>query len=69
MPVVKISGMSCGHCTGSVTKTLEAMEGITNVQVSLSPGQATFDAKDDVDLTKVAEAIRGLGFEIGRAHV
>lgn len=63
MPVIKISGMSCGHCTGSVTKTLESMEGISNLQVSLTPGQASFDAGPEVDLAKVAEAIRNLGFE------
>lgn len=63
MPVIKISGMSCAHCTGSVTKTLEAMKGITNVQVSLNPGQASFDANAEVDLTKVAEAIRNIGFD------
>lgn len=63
MPVIKIAGMSCAHCTGSVTKTLEAIPGISNVQVSLQPGQASFDATEDVNLAKVGEAIRNIGFD------
>ncbi|GAB1410648.1 cation transporter [Desulfovibrionales bacterium] len=67
MPVLKISGMSCGHCTGSVTKILESFPGISNVQVSLNPGQAAFDATDAVDIHAVREAIRKIGFEPDQA--
>ncbi len=63
MPVIKISGMSCSHCTGSVTKTLEATAGISNVSVTLAPGQASFDASPEVSLDQVKDAIRKLGFE------
>lgn len=63
MTTIRISGMSCAHCTGSVTKALSAIPGISNVQVSLTPGQATFDATSDVDLDAVVQAIRDLGFE------
>jgi copper chaperone CopZ len=61
---IRISGMSCAHCTGSVTKALNAIPGVSNVQVSLTPGQATFDAAPDVDLDAVAQTIRNLGFEV-----
>ena len=63
MPVIKISGMSCAHCTGSVTKVLEATPGITNVSVTLTPGQASFDATPEVSLDQVKESIRKIGFE------
>lgn len=63
MTTIRISGMSCSHCTGSVTKALNSISGISNVQVSLSPGQATFDATPDVDLDAAVQAIRNLGFE------
>ncbi|NLY41825.1 MAG: heavy-metal-associated domain-containing protein [Desulfovibrionales bacterium] len=63
MAVLKISGMSCNHCTGSVSKLLQSMPGISNVQVSLDPGQAEFDAADTVDMNSVREAIRKIGFE------
>lgn len=63
MTTIKISGMSCGHCTGSVTKTLEGIAGLSNVSVILTPGQATFDAAPEVDLNAVREAIRKIGFD------
>ena len=63
MTTIKISGMSCSHCTGSVTKLLSSMPGITNVSVSLTPGQATFDAAPETDLAAVRDAIRKIGFE------
>ena len=63
MPTIAIKGMSCAHCTGSVTKLLSSMPGITNDSVTLTPGQATFDAGPDVDLAAVKNAIRKIGFE------
>ena len=63
MTTIRISGMSCGHCTGSVTKALNAIPGISNVQVSLSPGQASFDAAPEVNLKAVVQTIHDLGFE------
>jgi len=63
MPTIKISGMSCSHCTGSVTKLLASVPGISNVSVTLTPGQATFDATPEVDLDAVKAAIRKIGFE------
>lgn len=63
MPVIKISGMSCAHCTGSVTRLLEATPGISGVSVTLTPGQASFDATPEVKLDQVKEAIRKIGFD------
>ena len=63
MPILKISGMSCAHCTGSVTKLLQATPGISNVSVTLTPGQASFDATPEVKLDQVKEAIHKIGFD------
>jgi copper chaperone CopZ len=63
MPVIKISGMSCAHCTGSVTKILQATPGISNISVTLDPGQASFDAAPEVNLDQVKDAIRKIGFD------
>jgi copper chaperone CopZ len=63
MPTIKISGMSCSHCTGSVTKLLSSIPGISNVSVTLTPGEATFEAGPEVDLAAVKDAIRKIGFE------
>lgn len=63
MPTITISGMSCGHCTGSVAKLLESTPGVSNVAVTLNPGQASFEATPEVDLDAIRTAIRKIGFE------
>ncbi|MDR1125274.1 MAG: cation transporter [Deltaproteobacteria bacterium] len=66
MPTIKIEGMSCGNCTMAVTKALGAMPGLTDVRVTLEPGSASWVDQDPgrpVDLEKVKEAVRDLGFE------
>ncbi len=63
MTTIKISGMSCAHCTGAVTKLLLSIPGISEVAVTLDPGQATFAATPEVDLDQVRAAIRKIGFD------
>ena len=63
MPTVKISGMSCGHCQGSVTKTLSEIDGVSDVSVDLDKGEATYTATDAVSIETVKEAIAKIGFE------
>ena len=63
MPTVKISGMRCGHCQGSVTKTLNEIEGVSDVNVDLDKGEASYTATDSVRVETVIEAIAKIGFE------
>ncbi|MDO4490117.1 MAG: heavy metal translocating P-type ATPase [Lachnospiraceae bacterium] len=55
---VKIEGMACGHCTATVKKALEALEGVSSAEVSLNNKQAvvtlTAEVSDDV-LKKTVE--------------
>ena len=41
---LNVEGMSCGHCSGMVQKTLEEIDGISNVSVNLDTKKACFDA-------------------------
>jgi len=50
---LNIDGMSCNHCTGMVKKTLEEIDGISNVSVRLDTKKAFFDA-DTSDLIDTA---------------
>lgn len=61
---IKVTGMSCGGCTASVTKVLEEMPGVTQVEVQLTPGQATVTF-DPAQVTRAAlcAAIVDAGFE------
>jgi copper chaperone len=64
MPTVKVKGMSCQHCVSSVTKTLSDIEGISDVQVSLEKGEATFSESSPVDAQTIKDAITKIGFEV-----
>lgn len=62
MDTIKIKGMSCQHCVGSVKKTLESIPGISQVNVDLEGAKATFE-NSGVDKKEIKAAISGIGFE------
>ena len=62
MTTVKISGMRCQHCVGSVSKALQEIKGVSQVQVDLAKGEASFEGS--VDLAAVKQAIASIGFEV-----
>ena len=64
MPVIKIKGMSCNYCVMRVTKTLQSIEGIKNVQVDLDSSEATFDEARPVDRKVIEDEIRKAGYEV-----
>jgi len=62
MATVSIKGMSCPHCVASVTKALQDIPGISDVEVNLEKNEATY--MGEVDKTVIKEAIRKVGFEV-----
>jgi Cu2+-exporting ATPase len=61
---VNVEGMMCQHCVAHVTKALEGIDGVSNVQVSLDAGTATFDATDAVSDKQVVDAITEAGYTV-----
>jgi copper chaperone len=61
---IRIDGMSCGGCVGSVTRALQRVEGVDTVDVTLAPQVAsvTFDPAK-VELPALVAAIRDAGYE------
>ncbi len=59
MIVLKIDGMSCGHCTAAVEKALKAVPGVISVQVTLEPGEARVEGDADVEALKAAVTEEG----------
>ena len=39
--LLKVTGMTCGGCTGTVTRAMRAVAGVGGVDVLLSAGEAT----------------------------
>ena len=64
MERLKIKGMSCQHCVGSVKKALENISGLSEVKVNLDKGEATF-INDHVSREEIRAAISKIGFEPG----
>lgn len=64
MTKIKIKGMSCNHCVAAVTKALNEIEGIQEVKVDLSKGEATFEEMRPVDMSIVRDAVKKAGYEV-----
>ncbi len=58
---IKVSGMTCGHCTAAVTKALENVPGVEKAEVSLEPGQAVVTGS--ADQAAMLAAIKEEGYE------
>jgi copper chaperone len=62
---IKIKGMSCNHCVMAVTKALNQIDGISDVQVDLEKSEATFDHGTSVDMARIKEEVEKAGYEFG----
>jgi len=65
MATIKIEGMSCNHCVTAVTNALSKIDGITDVTVDLSTGEASFVEEKPVDMDIVKKNIEKAGYKIG----
>lgn len=59
-----IEGMMCGHCTGRVQKALEALEGVSAVEMSLENKTATVFLEKGVTDETLTSAVTGAGYEV-----
>ena len=60
---LNVEGMSCGHCSGMVQKTLEEIDGISNVSVSLDNKMATFNADTSGLIDIAVKAVNEAGYK------
>ena len=59
-----INGMTCGGCTGSVKRVLSKLDGVSQVEVSLTPGSATVQMDPSrVTAAGIQSAITSLGYK------
>ena len=62
--VISIEGMMCNHCTGTVQKALEAVEGVKAVTMSLEQKNATLELASDVSDEVLTKAVVDAGYEV-----
>lgn len=59
-----VTGMTCDHCVRAVTQELEALPGVTKVDVDLATGQVTVQSEMALDEAAVAAAVDEAGYEV-----
>jgi copper chaperone CopZ len=57
---LKVSGMSCQHCSDAVAKALEAVPGVSRVEVDLGAGLARIEG--DAGLEVLIRAVTEAGY-------
>lgn len=64
---IPISGMTCSHCTNTVTKTLQDFNLIDSdsVQVSLEKEQANIKTNGPIKSEELKQTIEDLGYDVG----
>ena len=62
--VISIEGMMCNHCTGTVQKALEAVEGVKAVTMSLEQKNAAVELASDVADEVLIRAVTDAGYEV-----
>lgn len=66
--VYKVTGMSCGHCEGSVSGEISQIPGVDSVKAVASTGEVTVVSSVPLDDEAVRAAVDEAGFELaGRA--
>lgn len=65
--VMTVSGMTCGHCTASVTEELMEVDGVTDVRIDLVAGGESpvqVDSEGPLDPHAVEAAVTGAGYTV-----
>ena len=57
-----VEGMSCGHCVGRVTKTVQGIDAAAKVEIDLPTGKVKIDSSADLD--RIAAAIDDAGYPV-----
>ncbi len=61
---LKIEGMMCQHCVAHVTKALQGVEGVSEVEVNLKKKSATVQLVKEVEDAALASAVTEAGYEV-----
>ena len=64
---ITVAGMTCGHCTASVSEELSSLPGVVAVAVDLHPGQdspVTITSEAPLDPAAVQAAVAEAGYSL-----
>ena len=63
MTELKVSGMTCSHCQSSVKDALEAVPGVTGVEVDLASGVTRIEG--EANTQQLVAAVEAAGYQAG----
>ena len=64
---LNVDGMSCGHCSGMVKRTLEEISGISDVSVDLEGKKANFQVDDQALIDVAVKEITDAGYKASKS--
>jgi len=62
--IIKVEGMSCGHCEKRVENALKELNKVEIIEISADKNQVIINIDDNKDLEEVKEAIEDAGYEV-----
>jgi copper chaperone len=64
--VLKVEGMTCGHCTNAVEKAVNSLPGVSSSSADLKEGTITINFDSHVvGLDAIKKAIVDTGYQVG----
>jgi len=61
---IAIEGMSCGHCSGRVTKALKELEGVLEATVDLKDKSALIEMTKEISDQVLRDTIDDAGYDV-----
>ncbi len=59
-----VTGMTCDHCSRSVSTEVSAVAGVTAVEVDLASGKVSITSERPVSTDKIREAVEEAGYTL-----
>jgi copper chaperone CopZ len=61
---LKVAGMTCGGCAGTVKTEIGKVSGVSSVDVELATGQVTVTSDGPLDDTEIRNVVEEAGYEV-----
>jgi len=62
--IVKITGMTCGHCEGRVSAELSKLEGVSEVKANTADAQVVITSSGALDADAISRAVIAAGYRV-----
>lgn len=58
----QVTGMTCGHCEGAITRDVSQIAGVENIDVSAATGKLVVTSTAELDDAQVLAAVEEAGY-------